>query len=63
MKTKQTKIEINIPFTFDIEYYKDGWSAKCIEYDGIVTGGKDKNPSDDEIIEMMEDSIKTAFNI
>ncbi|MCK9577807.1 MAG: hypothetical protein M0R51_18015 [Clostridia bacterium] len=60
---KKITIEFRIPFTFQVKYHKDGWSAKCIEYDGIVTGGKDKNPSDDEVIEMMEDSIKTAFNI
>ena len=63
MKTKQIKIELNIPFTFDIEYYKDGWSAKCIEYDGMVTGGSKKNPADDEMVEMMKDSIRTAFHL
>ncbi len=49
--------------TFDIKIDNDGWTAKCREFDGITTGGTNKNPSQEEIMQSLIDAIKTAFHI
>lgn len=48
---------------FIVEHATDGWSAQCSEYDGIMTGGSNPNPTDEEIQLQINDAIKTAFNI
>ena len=50
-------------FTFDFSIDDEGWVAKCKEFDGIVTGGASKNPSEKEIMQSLVDAIKTAFHI
>lgn len=55
--------EVGGQFTFDFKVDEEGWVAKCREFDGIVTGGSSKNPSEREIMEALTDSIKTAFHI
>ena len=49
----------NSPFIIDDE----GWFARCKEFDGIMTGGRNKNPSEKEITQSLIDAIKTAFHI
>ncbi|TSA44103.1 hypothetical protein D4R51_04500 [bacterium] len=50
-------------FTFDFKIDNEGWVARCKEFDGIVTGGIDKNPSEKEVMKSLIDSIKTAFDV
>lgn len=50
-------------FTFDFKIDDDGWVAKCKEFEGIVTGGENKNPSQEEIMSSLIDAVKTAFHI
>lgn len=50
-------------FTFEFIVDDEGWVAKCKEFDGIVTGGADKNPSEEYIMQSLIDAIKTAFDI
>lgn len=50
-------------FTFDFVVDKDGWMATCREFDGIITGGTNKNPSEKEVMKSLIESIKTAFHI
>ena len=50
-------------FTFDFKIDEEGWVAKCREFEGIVTGGADKNPSEEYVMQSLIDAIKTAFDI
>ncbi len=50
-------------FTFDFGIDEEGWFARCKEFDGIVTGGTNKNPTEEEVMRSLIDAIKTAFNI
>ncbi len=50
-------------FTFDFSINEEGWFARCKEFDGIITGGTNKNPSQEEIMQSLIDAIKTAFHI
>jgi len=59
---KQIEI-VNRQFTFDLKIDDEGWIARCREFDGIVTGGTNKNPSEKEIMQSLIDTIKTAFHI
>lgn len=50
-------------FIFDFKIDDEGWVARCREFDGIVTGGTNKNPSHKEVMQALIDAIKTAFHI
>src|SRR3989344_3585270 len=50
-------------FTFDFKIDDEGWIATCKEFDGIVTGGADRNPSEEYVMQSLVDAIKTAFDI
>jgi hypothetical protein len=50
-------------FTFSFDIDEEGWSAKCMEFEGIVTGGSSKNPSEEEVTKALINTIKTAFHI
>lgn len=50
-------------FTFAFKIDNEGWTARCKEFDGIVTGGANKNPREEEVMQSMVDAIKTAFHI
>ena len=50
-----------LTFLFKID--DEGWIARCKEFNGIVTGGETKNPSEEEVIRSLVDAIKTAFDI
>ena len=50
-----------LTFLFKID--DEGWTAKCKEFDGIVTGGISKNPLEEEVMQSLIDSIKTAFDV
>lgn len=54
---------VGVQFTFDFKIDGEGWVARCKEFDGIVTGGANKNPSQEEIMQSLIDAIKTAFHI
>ena len=55
--------DIGGKFTFDFRIDENGWFAQCKEFDGIITGGKNKNPSEKEVMCALIDAIKTAFHI
>lgn len=50
-------------FTFDFKVDNDGWMARCKEFDGIIAGGTNKNPPEEEIMQSLINAIKTAFHI
>ena len=49
--------------TFTLKIDKDGWVARCKEFDGIVTGGASKNPSEKDIVKSIIEAVKTAFDV
>jgi len=49
--------------TFVVQVDEEGWFAKCKEFPGIVTGGPNKNPTQNEVAKSIIDSVKTAFHI
>lgn len=49
--------------TFDFKIDDDGWIARCREFDGITTGGTNKNPSQEEVMQSLIDAVKTAFHV
>ena len=49
--------------TFTVRRYTDGWTAECKEMGGIVTGGTESNPTEQEINDNIRDAIFTAFCI
>jgi hypothetical protein len=40
-----------------------GWTAQCDEIEGIMTGGDNPDPSDEEIRSGIRQAIHTAFDI
>jgi len=48
---------------FKVHKDADGWTAECVEIEGILTGGKNPNPSDDEINHNVQEAIRTTFNV
>jgi predicted RNase H-like HicB family nuclease len=50
-------------FTFDFNVDEEGWFARCREFGGIMTGGRSKNPTEEEIMQSLIDAIKVAFHI
>jgi hypothetical protein len=63
IKMKEQVKEVGGHFTFDFIIDDEGWVARCREFDGIVAGGPNKNPSEKEIMQALIESIKTAFHI
>ncbi|MBU3942911.1 hypothetical protein KKA24_02920 [Patescibacteria group bacterium] len=50
-------------FKFDIKKHENGWTAECINFKGIITGGQNPKPTIAEVDEQIKDAIYTAFNI
>ncbi len=48
---------------FTVKTDKEGWFAICKEFPAIVTGGKDLNPTEDDMSLSIIDSVKTAFHV
>jgi len=48
---------------FTILKTEDGWSAQCDEFPGIITGGSNPDPSQEEVEKQIRDSIHVAFDI
>lgn len=48
---------------FNIQADADGWHAECIEIDGLITGGQNPHPTDNEIQTNIREAIHTAFHI
>jgi len=47
---------------FRVEQNASGWMAQCQEIKGIITGGENANPSQEEIVFNLRDAIRVAFN-
>lgn len=54
------KVGGQLSFTLIID--QEGWSAQCNEFP-IITGGNNKNPTGEEVIQSIKEAIKTAFNV
>ncbi len=64
LKKMDTQIKaVGGRLTFNIKIENDGWTAKCKEFDGIMTGGINKNPSQEEVMKSLINATKTAFHI
>lgn len=50
-------------FHFKIERHKNGWTAECENVKGIVTGGTNPDPAQEEIDAQIKDAIFTAFGV
>lgn len=61
MKEQIDKIGGTLHFT--IEKVQDGWTAQCDEIMGIVTGGTNSNPTDQEIEDQIREAIYAAFHV
>jgi hypothetical protein len=48
---------------FSMKIDNEGWFAVCKEFPGIVTGGPNKNPAEEELFHSIIESVKTAFDI
>lgn len=48
---------------FKIESHKNGWTAECENIKGIITGGANPNPTQEEIDSQIKDAIFTAFGV
>lgn len=48
---------------FTIQSDASGWHAECVEIDGLITGGKNSHPTEDEVQANIRETIHTAFNI
>jgi hypothetical protein len=48
---------------FTVRINQDGWIAECEEVTGIITGGKNKNPTQEEIRISIRDAVYSAFDI
>ncbi len=52
----------NLNFVITIDK-KEGWFAVCKEFPSIISGGKNTNPSEDEISRSIIEAVKTAFHV
>src|SRR3989344_4847966 len=50
-------------FYFKIEFHKDGWTAECENVKGIITGGTNPKPTQDEIDAKIKDAVFAAFGV
>ena len=48
---------------FNVQADSSGWHAECKEIDGLITGGQNSHPTDDEIQTNIREAIHTAFHI
>ncbi len=48
---------------FSINMDESGWYAQCKEFEDIITGGSETNPSDKEIQKNIREAIHTAFHV
>ena len=48
---------------FNIQSDASGWHAECVEIDGLITGGRNPRPTEDEIQTNIREAIHTAFHI
>ncbi len=48
---------------FIVQRHEDGWTAECQEIKGIITGGTERDPTDQKINYNIKDAIFTAFGI
>ena len=62
-KMKEAIEHVGGKLNFHIQRYADGWTAECKEMEGIITGGNNPNPTDQEINNEIRDAIFSAFGI
>lgn len=48
---------------FIIKTNEEGWTAQCEEITGIITGGANPNPTQDEINVNIRDAVYSVFDI
>ena len=48
---------------FRLEQSREGWLAQCEEIKGIITGGTNANPSQEEIVAHIRDAVRAALNL
>ncbi len=48
---------------FNVDLGPGGWVAQCEEITGIITGGKNSNPSQEEIHFNIQDAVYTVFDV
>lgn len=49
--------------SFLVSINEGGWAAECEEFPGIITGGTSTNPNDEEVMNSIIESVKTAFHV
>lgn len=55
--------KIGGPLHFTVEKHSDGWTAECQEIQGIITGGDNPEPTEEEIKDNIREAIHVAFNV
>lgn len=63
IRNLQVALEQHGGFHFKIERHKDGWTAECEDVKGIITGGTNPNPTQEEVDSQIKDAIFTAFGV
>jgi len=64
LEKMQRQIEgVGGTLTFYLKIDNEGWFAKCKEFDGIITGGANGDPSEEEVLHSIVESVKTAFDV
>jgi predicted RNase H-like HicB family nuclease len=48
---------------FTIQKNEEGWIAECEEIKGIITGGTNPHPTQEEVESQIKDAVFTAFGI
>jgi len=48
---------------FEIKLHKRGWTAECTNLRGIITGGTNPKPTQEEVDDQVRDAIFSAFDI
>lgn len=50
-------------FNFKIEFHKDGWTAECENIKGIITGGTNPKPTQNEVDAKIRDAVFATFGV
>ena len=60
---KQAIEQVGGKLNFTVQRHGDGWLAECMEIKGIITGGNNANPTDEEINNNIRDAVFSTFGI
>lgn len=61
MKAEIEKVGGRLNFT--VQRHENGWTAECKEIKGVVSGGTERNPTEQEINNTIRDAVFTTFGI